>query len=497
MTGTEAVRTAGSATLSETRARAGVAARRYGVPPTMVAGAAARRAVGDWRGACAAADADVCVKPDSVRRYYGADVADQLLDALRELAPDLLRWHLPRRGHGSGDLLAGSLVPLAEFTDGLRLLTLAAATPQFALDAGQRVAVVLLGGREDAVTRAVLAGVRAKQAGRLSLVRHRMYWSADAAPALAGFRDSSPVEHEVTRLQDSGLFAEAWHAAGFDLRLSEGSRRTRWLAALPIRICGLADRVRDALPGVDECVVRSGVGALMLSDLNSATPVVRIVDDREALGCPVVPNAAWSRSLDVDLVRFGYLGEHELHPLVASAILDAPQSAVPEADEWLYREVPFITGPCHIPDAVTGLWIACGTARHRIAFRDGGWCLLDHSAHAGREGLLARLGGPTNSCQQALDYLTSGRHVIELAESLLAHGRTADARALLHDHAGARAVLSRVTLSSSGGTVAEALAAFGENTLRHRMVLAGAIRPQLPEPERRPSRKGDTARTHR
>lgn len=459
----------------------------------MVAAVTERRAIGDWRGACAAADVDVCVKPDSVRRYYGAAIAEQLLGVLRELSPDLLRWHLPRRGHGAGDLLAGLLVPLAEFTDGVRQLTLAAATPRFAMDAGQRIVLVLLGGREDGAMRAVLGGVRGTHAARLSWVRHRMFWSADAAPGLADLRDTAG---EITRLQDAGRFAEAWHAGGFDLRLPETRRRARWLAALPIRISGLAERVREALPGADEAVVRSGVGALLLSGLNSAAVVARVAEGREDLGPPVVPNAVWSRVLDADLVRFGYLGEHELHPLVAQAILDAPRPAVPEPDEWLYREVPYIAGPCHLADGGPALWIACGATRHRIAFHVDAWHIVDHSAHPGREALMSRLGGPTNPCQQALDYLASGRHVIDLAESLLAHGRATDVRALLRTHAGARASLDRTPLPT-GGTVAEALTALAENTLRHRMVLAEATRTRDPEPNRRPARRGVPARTHR
>ena len=398
------------------------------------------------------------MKPDSVRRYYGTEIAEQLLGALRELSPDLLRWHLPRRGHGAGDLLAGLLVPLAEVTDGVRRLTLAAATPQFASDAGQRIVLVLLGGREDGATRAVLEGVRGTHAARLSLVRHRMFWSADAAPGLAGLCDTAG---ETTRFQDSGRFAEAWRAAGFDLRLPETRRRVRWLAALPVRIAGLAERIREALPGADEAVVRSGVGSLVVSGLNSAVVVARVAEDRVGPGLPVVPNAVWSRVLDADLVRFGYLGEHELHPLVASALLGAPQPGVPESDEWRYREVPFIAGPCHAADGGPALWISCGATRHRIAFHGDAWHILDHSAHPGREALMARLGGPTNPCQQALDYLASGRHVIDLAESLLAHGRTTDVRTLLRTHAGARAVLDRMLLPT-GGTVAEALTALAD-----------------------------------
>ncbi|WP_370374134.1 hypothetical protein [Catenulispora sp. GP43] len=422
-------------------------------------------------------------------------IADQLPGVLRELSPDLLRWHLPRRGHGAGDLLAGLLVPLAEVGDGDRSLTLAAATPRFALDAGQRVVLVLLGGRDDGATRSVLEAVRLKYPERFGLVRHPMFWSADAAPDLAGLCDATPGEREIASLQDAGRFAEAWHAAGFEVRLPESPRRARWLAALPIRMPGLADRVRQALPGVDQAVVRSGVGALVLGGLNSGAATVRVAGDRESLGLPIVPNAVWARVLDADLLRFGYLGEHELHPLVAPALLADRQPAAPDADEWLYREVPFIAGPWHA-DGGPGLWIACGTNRHRIAFRDNAWHILDHTADTAREALLSRLGGPTNPCQQALDHLVSGRHVIDLAEALLAHGRAADVRRLLQTHAGKRAALSRVRLPA-GGTVAEALKTLTDHTLRHRMILADATRIRRSDPDRRPARKGVAARTHR
>ena len=454
----------------------------------MIAAVAERRAAGDWRGACAAADVDVSLRLDSVGRYYGSQIAGQLLSVLAELSPDLLRWHLPRRGHGCGDLLPGLLVPLADLDDGSRRLTLAAATPQFALDAGQRIVLVLLGGRDDAATRAVLAAVRLKYPERLSLLRHRMLWSAAAAPDLVELCDATPAEHEITRLQDSGRFAEAWRAAGFSLCVPDTASRTRWLAALPIRISGLADRVRQALPGVDSAVVRSGVGALVLAGLNSGAVVVRVAEDREELGLPIVPYAVWSRILDADLLRLGYLGAHELHPLVGAALL--PRLPAREPDEWLYREVPFIAGPCDTADGSPALWIDCGGTRHRIAFRDKAWHILDHMGHPGREALLARLGGPTNPCQQALDYLSSGRHVIDLTEALLAHGRTNDVRNLLNSHAGINTNLSEIVLPA-GGTVAEALDALADNTLHHRMILAAAIRT----PDRRPVRKGVKART--
>ncbi|MGI5163258.1 hypothetical protein ACQEU3_02775 [Spirillospora sp. CA-253888] len=52
--------------------------RRYAVPRRMIEQAAERRAAGDWRGACAAADVDVEIDP--------AHLTPDLEDDLRHLA---------------------------------------------------------------------------------------------------------------------------------------------------------------------------------------------------------------------------------------------------------------------------------------------------------------------------------------------------------------------------------------------------------------------------
>ncbi|HEY3482925.1 MAG TPA: hypothetical protein VGL02_28920, partial [Streptomyces sp.] len=70
--------------------------REFAVPPSMIETATARRAVGDWAGACAAAGFDVDLRPRSVARTHGRELAVRLRADLRHLAPDLLRWHMPR-----------------------------------------------------------------------------------------------------------------------------------------------------------------------------------------------------------------------------------------------------------------------------------------------------------------------------------------------------------------------------------------------------------------
>src|SRR4051812_41267817 len=70
--------------------------REFAVPPSMIESATVRRGAGDWSGACAAARVDVDLDLRATARTHGRDLADRIRADLRRLAPDLLRWHLPR-----------------------------------------------------------------------------------------------------------------------------------------------------------------------------------------------------------------------------------------------------------------------------------------------------------------------------------------------------------------------------------------------------------------
>jgi hypothetical protein len=484
-----------SATLSDTRAWAAIDARRYGVPPTMIETATRRRSVGDWRGACAAADVDLFFDPDSLRRRHGRAAAEALLADLRTLAPDLLRWHMPRRGHDAGQLLEGLLIPLAEYDGAGTTLTLAAATPQFALAAGQRIVLAVLerGARTNPAMRALHEAVHPRSAERYDLRRHRMFWDAACAPHL---RDLCATDvgnaADITRLQDKGRAVAAWSAAGFELTLGapsttseEQQRLTRWLATIPVNLPRLADRVRDALPGADNAVIRCAGGAIILSGFEheDGRPRAMVVPPRAIRGLrtstPTVPDAAWSRPPDVDLLRLGLLEPHELHPLVASAL--AQGSDKPAAfREWRYSTPSGIEAQ-YADLALTGsgsgelpaVLVRCGTDLHRVARVEGRWLSVDHDEHAARELLLARLGGPTNPCRTAARYLGGGRHVIELVANLLEHGRVTEATRLLRDYADTDTALADCALPD-GTTVGQALDLLRENTLRLRMTRAGA-----------------------
>nr|WP_231895982.1 hypothetical protein [Gordonia sp. LAM0048] len=118
----------------------------------MIDAATAARRAADWIGACAAAGFDADIDLDAVRRRCGADLAEHLQDDLLHLAPDLLRWHLPRMGP-AGHLRPGLTIALARYGHGPgnrfgtagSVYLVARTAPRWA-DAGQRVSLTLWDG---------------------------------------------------------------------------------------------------------------------------------------------------------------------------------------------------------------------------------------------------------------------------------------------------------------------------------------------------------------
>jgi len=365
----------------------------------MIEAATRRRLAGDWRGACAAADMDLFFDFDSVRRRHGSAAAASLLADLRSLAPDLLRWQLPRCGHGAGQLLDGLLIPLAQYTehDGTgTTLTLAAATPTFSVDAGERIVLAVLEGdagrgRTSAdmtpAIRALLQAVHPRSVERYDLRRHRMFWDATCAPQLRELCSlGTEGAEEILQMQDDGRAIDAWSAAGFKVTVGaprtagtmtaeEQQRLTRWLATVPVNLPQLAGHVRDALPGVGHAVIRCGSGAIVLSGFENddrqpraviAPP--RIARDLRA-SAPTVPDAAWARPIDVDLLRLGLLEAHELHPLVASEVTEGSDEPS-VSSEWRYSTTLGIEDQyagTDGPDGQPVVLVRCGTDLHRIA----------------------------------------------------------------------------------------------------------------------------------
>lgn len=123
--------------------------RDYAVPPSMIETATARRHAGDWAGACAAAGIDVDLDMRSVARTHGRELATRIRADLRHLAPDLLRWHMPRVAP-DGLLRPGLTIVLARYdaagqNDG-STVQLVVRTPPAWADGGQRISLALWDG---------------------------------------------------------------------------------------------------------------------------------------------------------------------------------------------------------------------------------------------------------------------------------------------------------------------------------------------------------------
>src|SRR3954452_16818071 len=114
--------------------------REFAVPPSMIESATARRTVGDWAGACAVARVDVDLNLRAIAHTHGTQLAGQVRDDLRRLAPDLLRWHLPRIAP-DGLLRPGLTIALARY--GGDAVQLVARTPPAWAGADQRVSLAL------------------------------------------------------------------------------------------------------------------------------------------------------------------------------------------------------------------------------------------------------------------------------------------------------------------------------------------------------------------
>ncbi|WP_433615042.1 hypothetical protein ACQP2P_10390 [Dactylosporangium sp. CA-139114] len=126
----------------ETRLDLWLRVREFAVPPPMIETSTARRIAGDWAGACAAARVDVDLNLRQLARLRGPDIAARVRADLRHLAPDLLRWHLPRIGP-AGLLRPGLTITLARYDAQLHLV---ARTPPAWAAGGQRFSLALWDG---------------------------------------------------------------------------------------------------------------------------------------------------------------------------------------------------------------------------------------------------------------------------------------------------------------------------------------------------------------
>ncbi|QNE78225.1 hypothetical protein F0344_29730 [Streptomyces finlayi] len=390
--------------------------REFAVPPSMIETATARRSAGDWAGACAAAGVDVDLSLRTVARTHGQELTARLRADLRQLVPDLLRWHLPRVApHGM--LRPGLTLALARYDsdapdDGARPVHLVVRTPPAWADAGQRISLALWdGSRSEAVTR---RHPHPHPNRRFRLDLHRHLWDARRTDELR-FRSGAdrPPGDRFGLVGPAppgrGCAVGRW-AAEADLLLRAEGRSTGTVA---VRFGGrrrlFLDLVRDP----------DGSGA----------PHVRVssATDGDVPTLPVLPDAATWVLPDLELLRGGAIDAGRLHPLVASALVPGHEPSGPPP-------APDRAGQPHLVD--------CRGHQHRIGLVDGVLSPLDHDpVEIRREELLVALTGKPLPCLRAIDGAHRRPDCLAGVRDRLYHGDIAGALAVVEGLLGPGAVL--------------------------------------------------------
>ncbi|MGC5021230.1 hypothetical protein [Micromonospora sp. DT47] len=433
--------------------------REFAVPLSMIESATARRAVGDWAGACAAARVDVDLDLRSLGRTYGRELASQLRTDLRHLAPDLLRWHLPRIAP-DGLLRPGLTVSLARYDltgqaaggttcperrHDRATVHLVVRTPPAWADAGQRISLALWDASRPGAGRGRHPHPRPGRRFRLDL--HRHLWDARRAGDLrarSGADRTPGSTLELNVLRDRSCAVDRWADEARLLLRADG-----WAdGAVAVRLGGRRRLVLDLGAGSD------GAGTPRLTAASGSR-------------LPVLPDAATCVLPDLALLRAGLIDADRLHPLVAAALTPDRLPAAP---------------PQTTDDRAGAHIVECRGARHRIGLVDGVLVPLDHDpAEIRREELLAALTGTPLPCLRVIDEVHRHPECLVDVRARLDHGDTAGALAVVEDLLGPGALLR-------GGALREELETAALRRVTHGLFRAGLVghSPAREPKDRRP-----------
>lgn len=419
------------AALSPEDASAWARVRRYAVPGWMIERATQARLAGDWRAACAVAAVDVPddLDPERIADRYGPDVAARLTDDLRHLAPDLLRWHLPRTLSGHTTLTPGRRVVLAAYGSSGPVLSL---TNSPMLEGPQRLrlhfgpAVAPARDRLHGLTYVTedwTAARRFWDVRRTGELRHSAgpadsgrlpFLHPDGTPLAAGelpAEDPGPADPAaraewVAVLQARGAHIEAYAAAGLDLDLTpppQGPRSYRQLDVAQLITYFAPDLTRIA-PEI-RLLERAGRGTcfripvdwrgclrVTLAAADGAPAQVVGRDRGQEEDVPRLPSYAWQRLPDIGLLRAGRIRPEDLHPLVAAALF-------PQAGPAAGPPGPTTPAPVRV---------RCGGVWHEVVSRNGVLDIPHTEQERQRELALRAFGGSVSGCFATQHAWTSG-----------------------------------------------------------------------------------------
>jgi hypothetical protein len=318
--------------------------RRYAVPAAMVEACAAAREAGDWRAACAAGRIDVAFDLAEVAREHGRVRAERVEADLAVLAPDLLRWHLPRVLGGRTGVATHQRFVLSA-GDGRfdeRDLALVVDTPK-TVDGSQRLRLTV---------RPVLAEDHPPQD------LPPVYWSAVHVDGLAGAYGGSPARlpgfapdgavrpfgayatevgpgdpvsraEVFDRLIAGGELIRAWAVAGVDLDpdvpetyyLNREVETAARGCLVPLGLDAELARL-EARYGVDRVMIWSGGRPVAEVHRRGDGTVAAafVAYERKHFTRLRFANVVHERPADLDLLRHDLLRPAELHPLVRRAL---------------------------------------------------------------------------------------------------------------------------------------------------------------------------------
>jgi hypothetical protein len=411
--------------------------RRYAVPERMILACAAARERGDWRAACEAARVDVDFDPS---------LALEAEATAAHLAPDLLRWHLPRELSGRTwlDRARYMLIPDTPVWRGTVLLVVE--TP-YDRDGYQRIRLSAVRGAEevhDRIARAVPA--------YLWDARHfsRLAFAAGPLP---------PPGHDRALLEafaEAGIVVEA----GQDEKWALVGRRGHLDTLDPRRLAHDARWLAARLWENTWVVFVFNNWFLKIVVEGETVRASWLTHYRDDVLPPVLLRDMHTYSVDLELVRHGRLAPGSLHPLVREALF--PGTAPVPADSTSGLTDSFL--------------VRCGGVWHEIEVRLGRLDLRAHSpAEQQRERAMRAFGGEASGCFAAERAWHGGpgrlpRRLREYRADLwqrLVHGGTDTLVELLD------AGLDAHLRESNGGTLIHRLARFDHRLLLPRLLAEG------------------------